>query len=153
MTRLAAVVLTFAAACSTSPDPQTQKSLPLRNPTVQVASQLDATQERLSGDWIVVQGAGVAPGTRVRIASGQIRIGDGLPRGFAPLGQGRFQSGDSALWIHWLDVGNRTVALGDPAGTRVWIMDRTATGSRDRLIAARDILGWYGYDLTRLSRT
>lgn len=52
--------------------------------------------------------------------------------------------------MHWLDDDNRTAALGDPGGARVWIMDRTGT-PRERLAAARSILAWYGYDLGRLS--
>jgi apolipoprotein D and lipocalin family protein len=72
---------------------------------------------------------------------------------FMARGQGRYETGDGPLWVHWLDVGNRTAAIGDPWGGRVWIMDRTGTSSPDRIRAAREILHWYGYDLTRLVGT
>ena len=39
--------------------------------------------------------------------------------------------------------------LGDPNGTRVWIMDRTGRPG-DRLRPAQEILEWYGYDLSRM---
>ncbi len=69
---------------------------------------------------------------------------------FTERGQGRYDTEEGPLWVHWLDVGDRTAAIGDPSGRTVWIMDRTATGSPDRIAAAREILDWYGYDLARL---
>jgi apolipoprotein D and lipocalin family protein len=57
--------------------------------------------------------------------------------------------GGAPLWVHWLDFDNRTAALGAPDGSRVWIMDRSGAPA-ERLSAAREILDWYGYDLSRL---
>lgn len=122
--------------------------IPLRNPTAQVGSQADATVQRLQGDWIVVQGAGVAPGSRVSI-SGNVMTLNGQPMPFTEEGAGRFTVLGQTLWVHWLDIDNRTAALGDPGGSRVWIMDRTGKPG-ERLGAAREILAWYGYDLRRL---
>ena len=42
--------------------------------------------------------------------------------------------------------------MGDPDGQRVWIMDRTGRPG-ERLRIAREILQWYGYDVTRLEAT
>ncbi|SNR27256.1 lipocalin family protein [Puniceibacterium sediminis] len=129
--------------------------MPLRNPSTLVASQVDVTTARLSGDWVVVQGAGLPVGTQVRIASDQMRTmtpTQTLVTSFVARGQGRYETEDGPLWVHWLDGGNRTAAIGDPAGNRVWIMDRTSASSPDRIQAAREILDWYGYDLTRLDR-
>ncbi|KMK67293.1 lipocalin [Puniceibacterium sp. IMCC21224] len=149
--RIPAALCLVLAGCASAPPPA--GPVPLRNPTAQIASQLDATPDRLAGDWIVVQGAGLEPGTRIRIATDQLRVEtvDGtMITSFTSLGQGRFQTEEGALWVHWIDISDRTAALGDPGGARVWIMDRAATSSPDRLKVAREILDWYGYDLSRV---
>jgi len=146
------VLLLVLAGCATPPRAPTVP-IPLRNPTAPVASQIDVTQDRLAGDWIVVQGAGLPPGTRVTIGTDLLRTEtptQSKVSTFTPRGQGRYDTGDGPLWVHWIDVGNRTAALGDPSGSRVWIMDRAASGSPDRIRAAREILDWYGYDLMRM---
>ncbi|MGP6086220.1 lipocalin family protein [Antarctobacter jejuensis] len=125
--------------------------MPLRNPTAPVASQVDATAQRLSGDWVVVQGAGLRPGAVLRFEVDQVRI-DGQVVDFNAGKQGRFSLGGQEYWVYWLDADNRTAAIGDPDGRRVWIMDRTGKPG-ERLRAAREILEWYGYDLSRLPAT
>lgn len=141
---LALVLLAGCAAKAPLPD----VPIPLRNPTSQIASQADASLQRLQGAWIVVQGAGMAPGSGVLI-TGQSFAVDGVQIGFAPEGTGRFRLGNEAIWVHWLDIDNRTAAMGEPGGKRVWIMDRTGQPG-ERLGAAREILEWYGYDLSRM---
>lgn len=122
--------------------------IPLRNPTAPIASQADVTMARLSGDWIVVQGAGIAPGTRLSFGADAVRIGGGsVPLKSAT--PGRMHLGDEVIWVHWIDADNRTAALGNPDGGRVWVMDRAGKPG-ERLRAAREILSWYGYDLSRM---
>lgn len=128
--------------------PATKDPLPLRNPTAPIASQADVTLHRLSGTWIVVQGAGLPPGTPLRFARTQAQVA-GRPVTLTAGRQGRFTLDGEEIWVFWLDADNRTAALGDPHGRRVWIMDRTGQPA-ERLRAAREILDWYGYDLTRL---
>ena len=120
----------------------------MRNPTAPIASQVDASLARLSGDWVVVQGAGLQPGSRLRFGAGTMLL-DGVSLRLADKGQGRLDLAGEAIWVHWLDVDNRTAALGDPDDGRVWIMDRTGRPG-ERLRAAREILEWYGYDLSRM---
>lgn len=138
------VVLAVLAGCGVA-DPQ---ALPLRNPTAPVASQADATLVRLAGRWVVVQGAGMPPGTTLRFRLGEAQVG-GESLAVTEGEQGRFHLDGQEIWIYWLDADNRTAALGDPHGTRVWIMDRSGKPG-ERLRAAREILDWYGYDLNRL---
>ncbi|MBV7393151.1 lipocalin family protein [Mameliella sediminis] len=138
-------LLLMLAGCAAAPVP---RDVPLRNPTAPVASQVDATLTRLTGDWRVVQGAGVAPGSSVNVSSNQVSLA-GQVRTVRDDGQGRLSLDGAPLWIYWIDADNRTAALGDPDGRRVWIMDRTGQPG-ERLRAAREILEWYGYDLTRL---
>lgn len=133
------------AGCATAPN---LDSLPLRNPTAPVGSQVDATLTRLAGNWRVVQGAGIAPGTRLSFGASQAVLPQGAVA-VSDAGRGRLRLGSDILWIYWIDADSRTAALGDPDGRRVWIMDRTGRPG-DRLRAAREILSWYGYDLTRL---
>ncbi|WGW02938.1 lipocalin/fatty acid-binding family protein [Tropicibacter oceani] len=139
--------LVLLAGCAAKA-PLPEVPVPLRNPTVQVASQADATLDRLQGDWIVLQGAGMPAGSRLRIDGQGVQV-NGTRLSFVPEGYGRFRLGEQAVWVHWLDADNRTAALGDPAGGRVWIMDRGGKPA-ERLAAAREILEWYGYDLSRM---
>ncbi len=56
-------------------------------------------------------------------------------------------------WILWVDEGYRTAVVGVPSGRAGWILNRTPTIPPDRLAAAREILDFYGYDLSRLRMT
>lgn len=139
-------VLLLLAACA-KPAAVVQ-NVPLRNPTTPVASQADATLARLQGSWRVVQSSRDAPGTPVVVMQDALRFGPVA----APLrrqGQGRFAWGDGALWVHWLDADNRTVAMGDPHGGWYAVLDRSGAPG-ERLRAAREILEWYGYDLSQV---
>lgn len=139
------VVLTLGC---TAQAPRPDVTIPLRNPTAQVASQADVTPSRLAGDWIVVEGAGIAAGTAVSFSATQVQIGAQV-LAFDMTGPGRFSLAGQDIWVHWLDISDRTAAMGDPAGGRVWILDRSGTPG-ERLKAAREILEWYGYDLSRI---
>lgn len=132
------------------PDLEPAKPIPLRNPTALVASQSDVTLDRLVGDWVVVSGAGIAAGTSVNVSQGAVRIGGLDAEQVSTVQAGRYRFGGRDVWVHWLDVSNRTAALGDPNGSRVWIMDRSPKSSPDRQRAAREILEWYGYDVKRM---
>lgn len=154
------------AACSQAPEVvQSPGDIPglLRNPTAPLASQADVTPARLNGDWVVRQ-----DGSGERYHGGRIRFGDapfalGLcgegpcvaDIALMPVGPGRWAvdapslpSGE--LWVLWMDFDDRTVVVGDTLANYVWILDRQQTGGADRIAAARDILKWYGYDLSRL---
>lgn len=148
-TRAALLACLVLAACGGGSAELPSAAIPLRNPTAPVASQANATLDRLQGEWQVVEGAGLAPGTRLTIA-GETATLDGARLPIRDLSSGRFAFAGEEVWVHWLDDDDRTAALGDPGGARVWIMDRTGQ-PRERLTAARSILDWYGYDLGRLS--
>jgi apolipoprotein D and lipocalin family protein len=149
-----AVPVLLALALGGCGEPEARTALPpaeipVRNPTAPIASQTDATAERLGGRWIVVAGAGIRPGTRLRLSAGRAVVDD-VAMTLEDRGQGRLVLGGEAVWVHWLDADARTAALGAPSGRRVWIMDRTGR-PEERLAAARRILDWYGYDLDRLA--
>lgn len=57
---------------------------------------------------------------------------------------------DTQYWVLWVDADYRTAAIGTPSGSFGWIIDRSRTGGEDRIRAARDVLGFNGYNLARL---
>lgn len=56
-------------------------------------------------------------------------------------------------WVLWVDEGYRTAVVGVPSGRAGWILNRTPDIPADRLKAAREVLRFNGYDLTRLAMT
>lgn len=56
-------------------------------------------------------------------------------------------------WILWVDEGYRTAVVGVPSGRAGWILNREPTIPEDRLRAARAVLQFNGYDLSRLVPT
>lgn len=57
---------------------------------------------------------------------------------------------DRPWWVLWVDVDIRTLVLGTPDGSFAVVLNREARLPPDRLQAARDVLGWNGYDLNYL---
>lgn len=53
-------------------------------------------------------------------------------------------------WVLWVDTDYRTLVIGTPSGSFGFILNRDAQLPADRLAAAREILDWGGYDLTKL---
>lgn len=68
---------------------------------------------------------------------GQFRVTlpDGRPRDF---------------WVLWVDESFRTAVLGNKTGEFGWIIDRSKKGGADRIKAAREILDFNGYDVSKL---
>ncbi|RVT85696.1 lipocalin [Rhodobacteraceae bacterium CCMM004] len=56
-------------------------------------------------------------------------------------------------WVLWVDEGYRTAVVGVPSGRAGWILNRDPQIPADRLAAAREILAFNGYDLSRLVPT
>lgn len=161
---LGLMALALAAACAAPPAPQQG----FRDTTAPFASTQRFETERFLGDWVSVA-AFTPPGQPVtperhryqRATTGQI-IGDVTqangttarqvydltgPGRLRPQGQA---DPSEALWLLWVDEGFRTAVLGTPSGSQAFILDRSATPAPDRIRAAREILDWYGYDMTRL---
>lgn len=140
----------------------------LRDMSAPIASQVDVGTARLAGEWVVVAafagaGAGPVPGDELSVvpAAGGAAVAEmGMPSSarvdLTADGPGRWRSEGGGwlpagpVWVLWMDADDRTAVIGRPDGAAGWIMDRSPTGSPDRLVAARDILDWFGYDLTRL---
>lgn len=55
-------------------------------------------------------------------------------------------------WVLWVDESYRTAVVGVPSGEAAWILNRAPVIPPDRLSAAREILDFNGFDLSRLVR-
>lgn len=171
MHRLIRAALLLLAACSAAPPPQTGG---FRNPGAGIYSNAVFRPERLAGNWYQV--ADFAADGAPACASGRLGVtpqGDGLlgidanlclgghPASFR--GQARISGpGRLALigaepgglgaewWVLWVDDGYRTLAIGTPSGDFGMILNREPALPADRMAAAREILAWNGYDLSRL---
>lgn len=146
----------FAGSLGCAPDAPTSviQTIPLRNPTAPVASQSNVALADILGNYRIVQAAGIRAGATVTLSETDLVI-EGQTQAwrwpFQYDGAGRFETPDGPLWIFWADIGRRTVAMGDPNGTRVWIMNRDAQGLAERLTVGRGILEWYGFDLAQMT--
>ncbi|WP_375255384.1 lipocalin family protein [Yoonia sp.] len=53
-------------------------------------------------------------------------------------------------WVLWTDEDYQTAVVGAPNGRAGWILNRSPDIRADRLAAARQVLAFNGYDLSRL---
>jgi len=161
---LGLMALALAAACAAPPAPQQG----FRDTAAPFASTQRFETERFLGDWVRVavfappgqpvtaerhryqQGAGgqiISDVTQANGATARQVYDLAGPGRLRPQGQA---DPSEALWLLWVDEGFRTAVLGTPSGSQAFILDRSVTPAPDRIRAAREILDWYGYDMTRL---
>lgn len=149
-----AVLAALLAACSHKPAPQAS----FRDPARSMYSLAGFDAARLSGAWHQVAGFGAAcSGGMIEVgatARFDLCLADGQKQGAGALvatKPGRFDlQGIGPLWVLWADADNRTVVLGAPSGAYGLILNRDPNLPADRLTAARDILAFNGYDVTKL---
>lgn len=127
-----------------------------------IYSSVQVDSARLVGDWRQVAGfggPGCAPGGLRVSGSGPLQASYRLclsgrdwtgAGAMQPAGPGRFVVAGRAWWVLWADADYRTLVIGTPDGSFGFVLDRTGRISPDRLKAAREILDWNGYDLSRL---
>jgi len=149
------------AACA-APAPITG----FRDPARQIYSSAVFDPARIAGTWAQVVDFAANPGCAaagVRFApagagmriDGQLCLA-GRPTAVAgpltPVGPGRFMLAGvpDPLWVLWADTDLRTLVIGTPSGRFGLILNRDARLPPDRMIAAREVLAWNGYDLDRL---
>lgn len=152
VTRLAWLLVLLACA----PRPEVPAASGPRDLSSQVYSIAGFDPARLAGDWVQVAGFGAGcSGGRLSMEAGldyDLCLASGRASGRAEATQvpGRFDSKDGALWVLWADADNRTLVIGGPDGRMGAVLNRAGGISADRLQAARDILAFNGYDLSRL---
>ena len=163
----ALVALALGACAPPPPKVTTLQSYRDRDALIGVTSRFDA--KKFEGLWYVRQAfAPKSDGLSFRMAQGgTMRMGATVCDASGACGtvaedlavtrisKGRFRiampSGEAReFWVLWVDEGFRTAVLGNPGGTFGWIIDRSTTGGADRIIAAREILDFNGYDVSQL---
>ncbi|MCO6381146.1 lipocalin [Oceanicola sp. 502str15] len=88
-----------------------------------------------------------AEGLAMESGPGRAMLKPAGPGRMAPVGlKGRL---GEPWWVLWVDADYRTLVIGTPSGEFGAVLDRGEIGA-DRLKAAREILGWAGYDVARL---
>lgn len=165
---LAPLALVAMAACAPEPPPPSA----FRPAAAAIYSNAVYDPARLAGDWVQVAAfaaPGAAPCARGRTQvsgagaslthqaalclNGQTLASSGALR---PVGPGRLSpaAADGVLaqdwWLLWVDADYRTLVVGTPSGDFGFILDRSGSLPGDRLTAAREVLDWNGYDLSRL---
>jgi apolipoprotein D and lipocalin family protein len=158
-----ALPLLLLAACAAAPSGYRAGDAAISSMAV-----LDPAQ--LSGEWVEVAGF-FAPGQGC--ALGDLRLSlradgglnaelAGCPGGSAagiagPRRADRVAPGRIAvagladpLWLLWVDGDYRTMVVGTPSGRIGAVLNRPGGVGADRLAAAREILDWNGYDLSRM---
>jgi len=168
------LVLVVLAACAAEQPVRTQAAV-LRDPSEQIASQTNVTAGRMAGRWVIRQRFANQSGPLgvvmfSTLPNGALQMAQTHqtcsvdPCGRAqtlvlmePTGLGRWTAVDAPiffpreeLWVMWMDFDSHTAAIGTPSGEFGWIMDKNPTGGGDRIAAARDIMDWFGYDVSQL---
>ena len=162
---LALVVLALAACGAPAPT-----ATGFRNPGQTIASAALFDAARFAGDWQVVAAydpeAACGLLTEHWVPAGgaaRFRVGGttctraglrGMNRAARITGPGRMvrqgPMGDEALWVLWVDADYRVAVIGTPSGSFGRILARDKTVRPDLLTAAREIMAFNGYDISRL---
>ena len=168
MRRVILIALALAlAACTREPAPGPG----FRDPGVAISSSAAFDPARFAGRWhgVAAFGAEAACGGTVEDwqadASGFAIRGTACGKpgltGFETRGQvvgpGRIAragaGGAEVLWVLWVDADYRIAAIGTPSGQFGRILSRDPAPRGDLLAAAREILDFNGYDISRLQAT
>lgn len=152
---LAALIL--MAACTAPPEPPQS----FRDQTAVIASKAIFDAARFAGAWKIVAhypSPGHCPNSAVSYAISGTDVTRHMScptarfapvRGrLNPLGRMVFAGRDH--WVLWADEGYRTAVIGAPDGQMAWVLNRDGQIPADRMRAAREILDFNGYDVSRL---
>ena len=154
--RAAALLLAVGLAACAAPVPQ-EITLPLRNPTAPLGGTSRFDAARFAGDWQTVACLGTCAATvRYLMATEGVflRRAEGVDTPYLIPAPGvlRQMGGTQTLVVMWVDEGFRTAAVGDADGRWAAILDRSRTPGADRVKAAREILDFNGWDVSKLKR-
>ena len=140
-----------------------------RDPSVPIASLAVYDPARMAGAWSVAAAFGAeaacgpleerwtqvsATDFRVEGTACALRVRRAFASEARLTGPGRFaRQGDGGvehIWVLWADADNRIAVLGTPDGRFGRILVRPGAARGDLLRAARTVLEFNGYDVTRL---
>ena len=132
-------------------------SVRYRDSAVRISSTLRFYLVRFQGDWVVRASYPTDVLQRVTIkAVSETRFiwrADGRESQGEVTGPGRFrlEGASEEYWVLWVDEGFRTAAIGTPDGSFGLILDRKPRGGADRMVAAREMLDFNGYDVSQIA--
>ncbi|WP_299776891.1 lipocalin family protein [uncultured Roseobacter sp.] len=152
-------------ACAPPPDPG------FRDQSVPITATTRFTPQNFDGVWYVAaayptdffpacldqrwqaETAHTAPRLAVFCGVGAAALD--VPLAVNPRGVLQAQSADldvsaRALWVMWMDEDAQTAVIGTPSGEMGWILNRSHGLRADRFAAAREIMAFNGYDVSRL---
>lgn len=159
-----ALVLAGCVAAPEEPAPQS-----IRNPKAMISSAALFDGESFGGDWRVA--ASAVPG-----CAGASQSWRWMGQGYALSGidcAGRVPSvlkgratltgpgarldakggfGDEPIWVLWVDQDYRVAVLGTPSGRWGMVLSRQMPARDDLMRAAREVLDFNGYDVSRVGR-
>jgi apolipoprotein D and lipocalin family protein len=142
-----------------------------RNAAAPIYSNAVFDTGQLEGRWDQVAAFGAEPPSGCRPGGAEFAGKDGVMQvtyrlclsgrevaGAGPIsstGPGRFAVGGKGSigqdwWVLWVDEGYRTLAIGNPSGTFGFILNRGKALPEDRLIAAREVFDFNGYDTAKM---
>lgn len=152
MIRYALGLVLALGACSAAVPPVERQSY--RSETVRQSVILRGGAEAMQGAWIVR--AGTPDGVRaLRFGPASVTFEGARALRYdareVATNQWRLGTGQNDLVVLWIDEGHRTAALGARDGSFAYIVDRKAAGGADRIRAAREILAFNGYDVSKLA--
>lgn len=159
---LAAAVLAGCTPKASAPQPG------LRDPAVMISSAALFDPARFGGGWRVV--ASATPGcggarqdwrwdgrggyalSGIDCAGRQPAVLEGRAVLSGPGGRltpsGGY--GDAPIWVLWVDQDYRVAVLGTPGGQWALVLSRQSPARPDLMQAAREVLDFNGYDLSRI---
>lgn len=158
--------LTIAlVACAPGPVPG------FRDQSVPITATTRFTPQAFTGDWFVIAAypnaflpgcgpqrwqadtASSAPRLTIFCGQGSAEFEAALtvdPRGVMQLQRRDLDRATRALWVMWMAEDAQTAVIGTPGGEMGWIVNRRPGLRSDRLVAARAIMAFNGYDIDRL---
>ena len=171
MHRLSLLLWGLLIAACAAPVAEVQGSYRKAGAPIYSIAVLDAA--RLEGRWVQVAGfdpggtgecrpggvdirrtaAGLQAALRLCLSGAEIKASGALNA----VGPGRFALAGASIpglgepwWVLWADTDYRTLIIGTPSGHFGFILNRDRVLPQDRLVAAREILDFNGYDLRQL---
>lgn len=160
MYRLIAILLLSACVAG----PKTVAVGRYRVPDAPMYSNAVMDHNRLVGQWTQVAafgGEACKPGgaeisnaaaglqIRYRLCESGVEMAGAGPMAAENVGRFNVPGQPGPWWVLWADADYRTLVIGSPNGRLGFILNRGAFPP-DRLTAAKEILDWNGYDVTRL---
>ncbi|MDW3225553.1 MAG: hypothetical protein R8G34_22115 [Paracoccaceae bacterium] len=161
--RVARVLACFCILSACAPFPGSEQGA-YRDLDAPIGATTRFDPVRFAGDWVLVSRFGSAVEGRVGFTHDAQQNTMTLSSNVIPehtgtydiAGVGILQSqrgGDDPLIVMWVDEGFRTAVIGTENGDFGAILNRKRDIPADRAVAAREVLGFYGWDISKLQRT